>query len=138
MQTLTPPLHALFFFPGETIWSNRKEMTPAFSRSVNGTLTQEQSRSSLVLGSVHSAHITIQNRQAYRTVGEELRGFIPLILTCKHLPGADFLIAGTFAAFGLGVSRELLGLCWPESDFMLVPGLARVFKVLLDFPAVTV
>lgn len=73
-----------------------------------------------------------------RTVGEELRVFIPSILTCEHLPEADFFTAGTLAAFGLGVSRGLLGLCRPEWDFMLVPGLARVFKVLLDFPAVTV
>lgn len=72
------------------------------------------------------------------TVGEELRGFIPLILTCTHLPEADFLTAGTLAAFEVGVSRGLLGLCRPERDFMLVPGLARVFKVLLDFPAATV
>lgn len=73
-----------------------------------------------------------------RTVGEELRVFIPSILTCEDLPEADFFTAGTLAAFGLGVSRGLLGLCRPEWDFMLVPGLARVFKVLLHFPAVTV
>lgn len=72
------------------------------------------------------------------TVGEELRGFIPLILTCTHLPEADFLTAGTLAAFEVSVSRGLLGLCRPERDFMLIPGLARDFKVLLDFPAVTV
>ena len=52
---------------------------------------------------------------------------------------ADFFSAGTLAAFGLGVSRELLGFCrTAEGGFVVVPGLARVFKVLLDFPAVTV
>lgn len=52
---------------------------------------------------------------------------------------ADFFSAGTLAAFGLGVSRELLGLCrTAEGGFVVVPGLARVFKALLDFPAVTV
>lgn len=71
-----------------------------------------------------------------RTVSDELRGFVPLILTCTHLPEADFL--GTLAAFGVGVSHGLLGLCRPERAFVLVPGLTRVFKVLLDFPTVTV
>lgn len=52
---------------------------------------------------------------------------------------ADFFSAGVLAAFGLDVSRELLGFCWTEEDgFVVVLGLARVFEVLLDFPAVTV
>lgn len=50
---------------------------------------------------------------------------------------ADFFSAGTLTAFGLSASRELLGLCRAaEGGFVL--GLARVFEVLLDFPAVTV
>lgn len=52
---------------------------------------------------------------------------------------ANFFSAGVLAAFGLDVSRELLGFCWTEEDgFVVVLGLARVFEVLLDFPAVTV
>lgn len=52
---------------------------------------------------------------------------------------ADFFSAGTLAAFALGVSQELLGFCrTAEGAFVVAPGLARVFKVLLDFPAATV
>lgn len=62
---------------------------------------------------------------------------IPPHLTWGHLTAADFFTAGTLAAFGLGVSRELLGLCrTAEASFVLVAGLAGVFEELLDFPAV--
>lgn len=74
-----------------------------------------------------------------RKAGQELTVVIPPGLTCGDLTVADFFSAGILAAFGLDVSRELLGFCTTEEGvFVVVLGLARVFKALLDFAAVTV
>lgn len=73
-----------------------------------------------------------------RPAGKELMVFIPLNLTWGDLTVADFFGVDTLAVFELGVSRGLLGLSGTaEEGFVGVAGLARVFEVLLDFPAVT-